>query len=52
MWDRNCVYKCYYKKGEEGAAEKMGQGIKRQIECVGLSIMLLGTLTYTLGVMF
>jgi len=28
MWDKNCFYKCYYENGVEGAAGKMGQGIK------------------------
>lgn len=52
IWDKNCVYKCCYEKGVESAAGKMRQGIKWQINCIGLSMVLLGTLTYTLGAMF
>jgi len=47
MRDKNCVYKCYYENGVEGAVGKMGRGIKWQINCIGLPVVLVGTVTYT-----
>jgi hypothetical protein len=46
---------CYIssdEKGIESAAGKTGQDIKYQIKWLGLSMRLLGTLRYTLGITF
>jgi uncharacterized protein YybS (DUF2232 family) len=46
---------CYVKSDEketESMAGKTGQDIKQQIKLLGLSMRLLGTLRYTLGITY